>query len=780
MKKIFFLTTLFVLLVSSACNSGKILRPSPEGAPPMASALPDTALPVTSTAAAEPSHPSDVAISTATPLPPTTGQRPDAPYDLISQDSLFGFLEDLTAIQPYSGWRSAGSTGEVEAHDYVAGKLAGYAYLNELGMAIERQSFPVFMSVEFWESRLHLTVDDEEVEVPASGLRGSRFDTILARNFDSDNSLNDSDLDPVSASGAALVIRDVDQLYALQASDVKGRVIFLDYALIDYFISGDAYTIAVQLSKVIAWQPAGLVLVTQYSNKPGESHGTVVGDGGVFQRVGFDPKIPILHVRLEDLSPAGIASWDDLAKIETARLTWDADVYLPGKSGNLIAHIPGADSSQAVILGAHVDSPNSPGAFDDGAGSAVLLEIARLLDTAHIQPAVDLYLAWFGSHEIGIYGSAYFVSTHQELLDRTLAMLQMDCLGFPVDGSQPQILAETWSYGQFGDERLLWPDYLGQTILAQDVALQTESTYSLLSDNSNFSAFNVPNLNLEYFDYRMMNQGSFDVHYLNHLHDPYETIDLARQVGDALEGMAKVALAAALETGWEKPDLRLPPPPQKRALFVASHTEPPDIAPTALLELGMALAWEGFDADLIPHGQTLTAADLEDVGLVLLLPTLDYPGKDGETWSEEELSLLEQYVKEGGFLILTNSYANLAMNRILSDANEDSRMINILAERMGIRFKLGMLDTLMVNSDSAHALMNDAQYLTMFSGNGVPFEIASGQVLATANLHPIIALVEYGQGQVLVLGDIGLLVDYGGDAKNLNFVKNIALYASKR
>jgi hypothetical protein len=141
---------------------------------------------------------------------------------------------------------------------------------------------------------------------------------------------------------------------------------------------------------------------------------------------------------------------------------------------------------------------------------------------------------------------------------------------------------------------------------------------------------------------------------------------------------------------------------------------------------------------------------------------------------------LEQYVKEGGFLVLTNSYANLAMNRILSDSNEDSLSINILAERMGIRFKVGVLNSTMVKSESQHALMNDAQYLKMFASNGVPFEIKSGQVLATANLYPIIALVDYGQGQVLVVGDIGLLVDYGGDAKNLNFVKNIARYVSTR
>ncbi|MBN2549731.1 MAG: M28 family peptidase [Anaerolineales bacterium] len=766
MKKIICPSILFGILLVCACSTGKTVQPTPEAVQTEEPSLLATA--------------ARVVPQPATALPPTATSRPDVPYDLISQDSLFDFLTDLTGIQPYSGWRSAGSTGEAEGFAYVADKLAGYSYLSDLGMSVEQQSFPVFLTVEFWESRLYLTVDGQEVELPASGLRGSRYDTMLARNFDSDGGLNDSDRNPISAAGAILVIRDPEQLEALQASDVAGRVLFMNYALIDYFVSGDAYTIAGQLAGVIAWQPAGLVLVTQNTNQLGQSHGTVIGDGGVFQRVGFDPKIPIVYVRLEDLSPAGIMDWDDLAKIGDARLIWDADVYSPGESGNLIAHIPGADPSQAVILGAHMDSPNSPGALDDGSGCVVLLEIARVLNLARLQPPVDLYLVWFGSHEIGIYGSAYFAATHQELLDRALAMLQMDCLGYPLNGSHPHILAEAWSYGQYGDERLLWPDYLSQIIQPQDVVLQTENIYGLISDNSNFSAFNLPNLNLEYFDHNMMAQGRYDVHYLSYLHDPYETVELAQQVGDALEGMAKVALAAAVETGLDQPALRAAPVPRQRALFVASHTEPPDVAPTALLELGMALAWEGIDADLIPYGQTLSAADLENVGLVLLMPTLDYPGKGNEKWSAEEIDLLEQYVLEGGFLILTNTYHNISMNRLLSDSNEDSQLINILAERMGIRFKVGVLDAAIVESDSEHPLMTEAQYLKMFEDNGVPFEIKFGQVLATAQLHPIIALVDHGQGQVLVIGDIGLLVDYGRDARNLDFVKNIARYVAER
>ena len=120
-----------------------------------------------------------------------------------------------------------------------------------------------------------------------------------------------------------------------------------------------------------------------------------------------------------------------------------------------------------MILGAHIDSPNAPGAMDDGSGSAILLEMARVLDAARVQPPVDLYLVWFGSEELGLYGAAHFVATHQELLDRTLAMLQIDGLTRPLDGIDADLRLVTWSYGRLGDPRLVWPEALAQVAAAR-------------------------------------------------------------------------------------------------------------------------------------------------------------------------------------------------------------------------------------------------------------------------------------------------------------------------
>ncbi len=86
-----------------------------------------------------------------------------------------------------------------------------------------------------------------------------------------------------------------------------------------------------------------------------------------------------------------------------------------------------------MILGAHIDSSNTPGALDNGSGSTALIEVAQALDRSRTIPPIDLYLVWFGSHERGMYGSANFASANSEIIDRSLAMLQMDCLGRPVE-----------------------------------------------------------------------------------------------------------------------------------------------------------------------------------------------------------------------------------------------------------------------------------------------------------------------------------------------------------
>jgi len=708
------------------------------------------------------------------------------PFALISLDHLYATLEDLTAIQPYSGWRNSASEGEAEALDYVADKLDGMSYLASLGMEQERQTFRVPTATDLWETGLHVTVGGQEIEVPADGLRGNRDHARLARQVDSDGVLNDADRDPVVVEGPVLVIGSVNELKALTPADVKDKIVFLDYATIDRSLmsTNDAVTLAWGLAEK---GPAGVVLITSFSNAPGVSHGAFVGDGCAFTWVEVEPLPPVLYTRLEDMAQAGIESWNDLEQIEAARLTWDADVFAPGTSGNLVARIPGADASQAMILGAHIDSPNAPGALDDGSGSAILLEVARILDAAQFQPPTDLYLVWFGSEELSLFGAAHFVATHQELLDRTRAMLQIDALSRPLDGVDADLRLVAWPFGRHGDPRLLWPEALASTAAARNVETVPFEAYYAYSDNSPFAGFDVPNADLIY---EPIVGSDASIHYYAHYHDPYDTVDLAREVGDVFEGMTRVALAAALDSAGDVAALRVTPEADRRAVFVGSHTEALHMSPVTFTELGMAWAMEGFDVDLIPYGQPVTTSDLEDADLVVVLPVLDYPtaevGLDlyEEAWTPEEVDALEAYAADGGLLVLTNSLQRLKYGTVGLDPNEDWEEANALASKFGVVYTDGSMGGYRAEIEGDSPLVSGVEFLELGEANGVPFNLSGSewQVLASVGDKPAAALAHYGTagGEVLALADVAMLSAGWTEIPNLPFWRNLARYARSR
>lgn len=717
------------------------------------------------------------AMPQATAIPTeTTGPSTSLPMR-ISQESLFTFLEGLTSIQPYSGWRNSATAGEREALDYVATILGDLTYLQNLGLELERQSFHVFLATELWETQVYLTMAGQALEVPADAPRGHRHDVVQALRFDSDGRLNDADRNPVEVSGQVLLIHSASEVDDLSASDAQDKIVFLDSAVIsiDLWERGASAEQNRQIvTSLIDKGIAGLVVVTQYSAAAG-NQGKLVGDGMPFEEVTTERVVPILYVRLEDLASAGISSWEQLAQIESARLVWDTDVFSPGTSGNLVARIPGADASQAIILGAHIDSANSPGAMDNGFNSVVLLEVARILNESESQPPTDLYLVWFGSEEIGLYGSQYFVNTHQELLDRTAAALLLD--GIIVSTEHPLLIMDGWSHSRFGHSQLVFPNHLAQMAAAQGITIEAvEDIQGPLSDNTSFSGF-VTQACLAFGS----EQGDY-------AHSPYDTLETAQGLGDLMEQVTAVVLLATLETDPDLPGLRVTPEPDRRALLVASHTEVVHMSPAMLIDLDRALAWEGFDVDVIPYGQAVTAADLADADLVVLLPVIDYPSPAGdltvydEAWGESEIESLVTYVEKGGLLVLTNSAQRMWLGGAVWDANEDWPDINALAEHFGVVFEEGAFSGSTGQTQREHPLMADQASLALVDGNAVPFAMQTGATLAELGGHPVVGLVDHGQagGQVLVLADVGILGFAGSTSPgedNLAFLRSLARYA---
>ncbi|MGB2907681.1 MAG: M20/M25/M40 family metallo-hydrolase [Candidatus Aminicenantaceae bacterium] len=79
---------------------------------------------------------------------------------------------------------------------------------------------------------------------------------------------------------------------------------------------------------------------------------------------------------------------------------------------NLMVRIPGQDNSGAILLMAHYDSvPDAPGANDDSAGVAAILEILRIL-TVSESGKNDIIALITDGEEIGMFGAQVFFERH--------------------------------------------------------------------------------------------------------------------------------------------------------------------------------------------------------------------------------------------------------------------------------------------------------------------------------------------------------------------------------
>ena len=83
-------------------------------------------------------------------------------------------------------------------------------------------------------------------------------------------------------------------------------------------------------------------------------------------------------------------------------------------SANVVAEIPGRTKrDQVVMIGAHLDSwHGGTGATDNAAGSAVMIEVMRILKTLNLPMDRTVRMALWGGEEPGLLGSRAYVTQH--------------------------------------------------------------------------------------------------------------------------------------------------------------------------------------------------------------------------------------------------------------------------------------------------------------------------------------------------------------------------------
>ncbi len=95
-------------------------------------------------------------------------------------------------------------------------------------------------------------------------------------------------------------------------------------------------------------------------------------------------------------------------------------------------------SNRKILITAHRDSANTPGANDNGSGTAVLLELARVL--AKHQMARSVELVSLGAEEVyGQLGSQHYCKAHASELRRIDGLINVDMIGV---GSQIKIITQ--------------------------------------------------------------------------------------------------------------------------------------------------------------------------------------------------------------------------------------------------------------------------------------------------------------------------------------------------
>lgn len=136
------------------------------------------------------------------------------------------------------------------------------------------------------------------------------------------------------------------------------------------------------------------------------------GEGHGF-RQGQTPTLPGFEIAAEDyrrlarLAKAGAAPVLEITS-NVAYDDSDPNAY------NVLADLPGTEGGGAYVMaGAHLDSwVAGDGAADNGAGTVVVMEAARILTAAGVKPKRTIRFALWAAEEQGLFGSLAYVEAH--------------------------------------------------------------------------------------------------------------------------------------------------------------------------------------------------------------------------------------------------------------------------------------------------------------------------------------------------------------------------------
>ena len=369
--------------------------------------------------------------------------------------------QHVEALSVGIGSRPAGTAVQSQTHQYLVSQFQAMGYQTEL------QTFPI-TAYQDRGSSVRLVGSSQPIEV---------------------NTLQYS---IGGTAEAAMVDAGLGSADEYEAAGAKGKVVIVNRGETRF------------VDKVNAAAAAGAVAVIVANNQPGNFTGSLIGISTI-------PAVSVSQgdgVTIRQLARAGAP----------VRVTVDASVEQSSGS-NVVATRAGGP--QTLLIGGHIDSVSSgPGANDNASGTAVVLELARVM--ASRPTPFTLKFVGFDAEEIGLVGSNFYVSQLSDQARTSIVgMINLDMVGVGTEskiGGSPSMVK------------------LAQASAAQSGLGLSEMGEASASDHASFIRAGVPGL----FIYR-----SNDPNY----HSPNDRAEYIDPANLQIAGQLALDVIAALERG---------------------------------------------------------------------------------------------------------------------------------------------------------------------------------------------------------------------------------------